>query len=83
MSDPEVRKLFAMVTDLTREIVKVKDEMVEVKRLVRLSAANAELVYEGYQQRGGEIERLERRMERLNIRCPLMKPPTDEFTKVP
>lgn len=89
MSDEQVRKLFALVRDLTkateeqgRQIERQSKQIEVLGKAVHLAVANSEIVLSGYHEQGTAIEHIRHRMERLRVRCPLMKPETNELPAV-
>lgn len=72
MSDAQVTELIAMVRGFESELSAIRLELSETKRLVNLYAANAELIYESYRNRGEALEHLQRSVERLDLQCPLV-----------
>jgi hypothetical protein len=75
MSEGQINLLFSKLRDLVNDVA-------ELKTAVHLAVSNSELVLAGYQEHGTAIENLAHRMERLRLRCPLMKPSTSELKKV-
>jgi hypothetical protein len=67
--------LFAKLRELVTEVA-------EMKKSVATAVGNSELVLNEYQRHGTAIEQLTEKVERLRIRCPLMRSDTDEFEKV-
>jgi hypothetical protein len=82
MSDAQIKLLFSKLSELTDEISKMKEAVATAVTNSYRAASNSELVLSGYQEHGTAIELLERRMERIKLRCPLMKPDTQELEKV-
>lgn len=67
---------------LLKEIRTVKKDVAAMEPVLRQAAANAALVVEGYHQHGTRIEELQRLIERLRVKCPLLRLDTAEFEKV-
>lgn len=82
MSNEQVRKLFAELRKLTKVVEDQAKQIEAMQAAVHSAVSNSELVLNGYQEHGTRIEQISRRMERINVRCPLMKPDTNEFEKV-
>lgn len=82
MSEKQVARLFAMMRDLAEVVEKQAGQLEEMTKAVHSAVSNSELVLNGYQQHGTSIENLTRLIERLRIRCPLMKPITSELEKI-
>lgn len=80
MSEDQIKKLFVMVRELT-------DQVGAMKRIVERMAKNSdavlgETVLSIIHQHGTMIEQLTRVFEKLAIRCPELRPETNEFPKV-
>jgi methyl-accepting chemotaxis protein len=82
MSDKQIKMLFAKLEELSGEIAEMKESVAKAVASSHSAAANSQLVLSGYQEHGTVIELLERKMERLVLRCPLMKPDTQELEKL-
>lgn len=80
MSDAQVNKLFAAVSQLSREVKAMKNI---VERIARHSdAVLNDSVLATYHQHGSAIEHMAKIIEKLSIRCPMLKTETNEFPKV-
>lgn len=75
MSESQIRLLFAGLEKLSTEVM-------AMRTVVNRAASNSALVLEGYQDYGMRIEKLQILVEKLRIKCPLLKPETNEFKKV-
>lgn len=61
---------------------KIFVELGAIEKRMAEVAANSQVVVATVQSHGDVIQRLERTLTRLNLRCPLLKPDTDELPKV-
>ena len=88
MNDPQTKKLFALISALSETVEQLSQAVGDMQAAINQTVtnsnqavANSQLVLAGYQEHGGEIERLSRRVERLRFKCPLMKD-TEENPKI-
>ena len=83
MSDAQINKLFVEITRLNQrlDILDTDEKIEEIDRKLKAIASNSELVVKCVQQHGSVIEHMSGRLERLELRCPLLKP-TGEFERV-
>ena len=75
MSETEIQQLFEKLKALT-------DEISEMKVAFKQVATNSELIYKEYQRHGSMLEGHTQTLDRIALRCPLLKPSTDEFEAV-
>jgi hypothetical protein len=92
--DAAVKKLFALADALEKKLERLdaleqrlnaldtNGKLGEIERQTTTVAANSQVVVNTVQAHGDTIQRLERTLTRLDLRCPLMKPDTSEFAKV-
>lgn len=73
MSDDQVQRLIALIEGFQVELAAIRGELAETRRLVNLSAANAELIYDAFRKRGEAFDSLQRTVEQLDVRCPLVR----------
>lgn len=83
MSDAQINKLFAEITRLHKRLdgFQKNGEIEEINKKLKQIAANGEAVIQCVRQHGSVIEYMSSRLERLELRCPLLKP-TGEFENV-
>jgi DUF1009 family protein len=80
LSDEQTRLLFVMVRNLTSQVDAIKRI---VERLAKNSdAILGDQVLSVIQQHGLAIEHATRMLEKLSMRCPELRPETNEFPKV-
>lgn len=60
------------VEALRKRVVGVQDAVEAMREPVARAAAHADAVYVGYQEHGGEIERLRQLVSKLRVACPLL-----------
>jgi hypothetical protein len=80
LSDEQIRLLFVMIRGLS-------DKVEAMKRIVERMATNSdailgESVLAVIQQHGVAIGHATRVLEKLSVRCPELRPETNEFPKV-
>jgi len=68
--------------DTNGKLESVQRQMGEIKSSMAKVAADGQVVVSTVISHGDTIARLEKTLTRLDLRCPLMKPGTDEFPKV-
>jgi hypothetical protein len=78
----QIKKLFAELAKINRRLDGIDASGEETKKAMKSVAADSRVVVSTVQAHGGVIEKLERSLTRLDLRCPLMKPDTSEFLKV-
>lgn len=92
--DKALKKLFAQLDEFGKRLERLEQLEERLTKLdtnghldeIRLEmakvAANSQVVVNTVQSHGDTIQKLERTLTRLDIRCPLLKPETSEFEKV-
>ena len=92
--DKAVKKLFALADQLEKKLERLNDleqrltaldtngKLDAIERQMAKVAANSQVVVNTVESHGDVIAKLEKRLTRLDLRCPLMKPETSEFEKV-
>lgn len=60
----------------------VREEMEQIKKSMASVAADSRVVVSTVESHGSTIQKLENTLTRLNLRCPLLKPSTEELPKV-
>lgn len=82
--EKSLKKIFAELDAIKKRLdaLDQNGQLEEIKRQIAKVAANSQVVVNTVQTHGDVIQRLERTLTRLDIRCPLMKPDTDEFQQV-
>jgi len=80
----EINKQLARLDVLEQKISELdpNGKLDEIKYEMRVVAANSQVVINTVEGHGENIRRLEKTLTRLDLRCPLMKPSTDEFPSV-
>jgi hypothetical protein len=74
------KKLTAL--DTNGRLDYVREEMEKIRKEMVKVAANSRIVVTTVESQGTTIENLEKVIRRINIRCPLLKPTTDEFQSI-
>ena len=84
MQSAEVKKLFSKLEEIEKRLddLDSNGELLEIKRVLNTVAADWQGVKSVVENQGNVAARMERVLSRLELRCPLMKPATDEFKKV-
>ena len=89
--DKAIKKLFAVLMNLEKKLERLdaleqrltsldtNGKLDEIERQMITVAANSQVVVNTVESHGGALSRLEKTLTRLNLRCPLMKPKTDEL----
>jgi hypothetical protein len=91
--DKAIKKLFAIVDQLDDKLARLDElekrlnaldngKLEEIRKEMMTVAANSQVVVNTVESHGDVIAKLEKRLTRLDLRCPLMKPDTDEFESV-
>ncbi len=84
MQSAEVKKVFAKLEEIEGRLnaLDSNGELQEIKDVLNRVAADWKGVKSVVENQGNVTARMERVLTRLELRCPLMKPATDEFAKV-
>lgn len=79
-----LKKVFAKLDELSERLdgLDTNGKLEEIQKQMSTVAANSQVVVNTVESHGDVIAKLEKRLTRLDLRCPLMKPDTDEFESV-
>lgn len=92
--DKATKKLFAVVDELEKRLAKLDEieqrlakldtngRLEDIRKEMAQVAANSRMVVTQVEANGNMIANMEKTITRLNVRCPLMRPDTNEFPKV-
>ena len=92
--DAALKKLFAKLDEFGERLKSLEaleerltaldtnGQLDEIKKTMVRVEANSQVVVNTVEAHGDTIGRLEKTLQRLDLRCPLMKPETDEFPQV-
>jgi hypothetical protein len=93
-TESALRKLFAKLDVLDDVVARLESlerrlaeldtngKLGEIERQMKTVAANSQVVISTVESHGTVLEKLSNRLRRLDLRCPLLKPPTEELKKV-
>ena len=92
--DAALKKLFALADQLEKKLTRLDEleqrltaldtngKLDEIERQMQKVAANSQVVVNTVESHGETIAKLEKTLPRLGLRCPLMKPGTDDLPTV-
>jgi len=75
VSEDQIKMLFAKVSE-------VLESVEEIKKVVNRTAAEWRGVVNVIEDHGNEIAQIRLVIDKLQLRCPMLKTKTDEFSKV-
>lgn len=93
-SDSAIKKLFVLADEMEKKLKRLdaleqrlnaldnNGKLDEIKTEMAKVAANSRMVVNQVEANGTMIASMEKTISRLNVRCPLMKPDTDEYPSV-
>lgn len=84
MQSSEIKKLFHELNEIKRRLdgLDTNGDVEEIKKAATQLVANTRGFEATVKDHGAELHRIMRVIERLERRCPLMRPKTDEFESV-
>jgi hypothetical protein len=82
--DAALKKLFAKLDELGKRLDELDSngKLDEIRKEMKTVAANSQIVVNVVESHGDTLAKLERTVERLHMRCPLLKHDTDEVPAV-
>lgn len=93
-SNGAIKKLFVLADEMEKKLKRLDSleqrlnaldnngKLDEIKKEMATVAANSRAVVHQVEANGTMIANMEKTITRLNVRCPLMKPDTDEYPSV-
>lgn len=84
LQSAEAKKLFAKLEEINRRLdaLQSNGDVEDIKKAAKTLIANTQGFEATVKSHGAELHRIMRVIERLEKRCPLMRPRTDEFESV-
>lgn len=89
--DAATKKLFAAVDGLTKKLEELNTRLDaldtngaldEIRKEMKVVSANSQVVVNVVEAHGSVLEQMEKTVRRLRMRCPLLKPGTEEIEPV-
>jgi hypothetical protein len=81
--ESQIKKLFSEIQALNKKLGEMDNgKFDEMRRQMARVSADSQVVVSTVKSHGDVLEKLGKRLTRLDLRCPLMRPDTSEFEKV-